>query len=55
VPTRTLHREWTGVGVHLPAGSWRDVLTDRRLEGGEQPVADLWGTFPVSLLERTSS
>lgn len=55
VPTRTFHREWTGVDVHLPAGSWRDVLTDRRLEGGEQPVADLWGTFPVSLLERTSS
>jgi maltooligosyltrehalose synthase len=55
VPTRTLRREWDGVGVSLPAGSWRDVLSDQRLDGGERPVADLWRTFPVSLLERTTT
>jgi (1->4)-alpha-D-glucan 1-alpha-D-glucosylmutase len=55
VPTRTFDRSWAGVRVSLPAGSWRDVLTDRTLDGGDQPVEDLWRTFPVALLERADA
>jgi (1->4)-alpha-D-glucan 1-alpha-D-glucosylmutase len=38
----------------LPAGNWRDVLTDRPLPGGPRPVSELLGTFPIALLIRVA-
>ncbi len=42
-----------GTTAALPAGRWRDLLTDRIHEGGPRvPVAALHATWPVTLLER---
>ncbi len=38
--------------VALPAGSWIDVMSGRLLDGGEQPVGEVLGHFPVAVLER---
>ncbi|HEX3002638.1 MAG TPA: malto-oligosyltrehalose synthase, partial [Angustibacter sp.] len=44
---------WREHTVALPEGSWRDVLTDRQLDGGSVRLADLLDTLPVALLTRT--
>ncbi len=41
---------WGSHTVALPAGTWRDVLTDRVVPGGLVPLADLLLTYPVALL-----
>jgi (1->4)-alpha-D-glucan 1-alpha-D-glucosylmutase len=43
---------WCGTTVQLPAGTWHNVLSDRRVPAGEVDLADLWHDFPVALLER---
>ena len=45
---------WGDTAVALPAGSWVDRLTGRRVAGREVPVADLLAGFPVALLELVS-
>jgi len=40
---------WRGERVELPAGDWRDVLTDRPTDGGLDGMLD---TLPVALLIR---
>jgi (1->4)-alpha-D-glucan 1-alpha-D-glucosylmutase len=52
VPTRGPASGWNEARVDLPSGTWTDVLTDRQVQGGEQPVRELWRIFPVALLER---
>ncbi|MGC2652950.1 MAG: malto-oligosyltrehalose synthase [Mycobacterium sp.] len=42
---------WGDTAVAVPAGSWVDVLTGRRV-GGPTPAADLFVELPVVLLER---
>jgi (1->4)-alpha-D-glucan 1-alpha-D-glucosylmutase len=42
---------WGDTAVAVPAGSWVDVLTGRRV-GGPTPAADLFAELPVALLER---
>jgi (1->4)-alpha-D-glucan 1-alpha-D-glucosylmutase len=42
---------WGDTAVPLPAGSWVDVLTGRRVNG-TAPAADLFADLPVVLLER---
>jgi (1->4)-alpha-D-glucan 1-alpha-D-glucosylmutase len=37
--------------LELPAGTWRDVLTDRTWNG-TIAVAELWSSFPIALLAR---
>ncbi|PFG32991.1 malto-oligosyltrehalose synthase [Sanguibacter antarcticus] len=41
---------WREHTVTLPEGRWRDVLTDRVLDGGHQQIAPLLETYPVALL-----
>ncbi len=41
---------WGEATVVLPAGSWTDRLTGRRVTGGSQPVADLLTDLPVAML-----
>jgi len=42
-----------GATVDLPHGTWRDVLSGHEVDGGSgQPVTDVLGGCPVSLLER---
>jgi (1->4)-alpha-D-glucan 1-alpha-D-glucosylmutase len=41
---------WPGLEVDLPAGTWRDVMTDREVEGGPHHVAALWSEFPLAVL-----
>jgi (1->4)-alpha-D-glucan 1-alpha-D-glucosylmutase len=43
---------WQGTTLALPPGTWRDVLTDRELAGGVQPVSELWRGFPIALVLR---
>jgi (1->4)-alpha-D-glucan 1-alpha-D-glucosylmutase len=43
-------RAWGEAKLGLPAGSYRNVLTDERVEGGARPLAELLGRFPVALL-----
>jgi (1->4)-alpha-D-glucan 1-alpha-D-glucosylmutase len=47
-----LSGEKPGAVVGLPAGNWRDVLTDEKLAGGDVAVDDLLRRFPVAVLER---
>jgi (1->4)-alpha-D-glucan 1-alpha-D-glucosylmutase len=44
--------DWGDTSLRLPAGRWRDVLTDDGWEGGVVSVAALLARFPVALLER---
>jgi (1->4)-alpha-D-glucan 1-alpha-D-glucosylmutase len=44
--------DWQGTTLALPDGRWTDVLADRSHAGGDVPLADLLGTFPVALLVR---
>lgn len=41
---------WGAHTVALPDGTWRDLLTDRVLNGGSVRLADLLDTHPVALL-----
>jgi (1->4)-alpha-D-glucan 1-alpha-D-glucosylmutase len=43
---------WDGETVALPAGQWRDVLTDAAYGGGPIPLATLLAVLPVALLVR---
>ena len=49
-PTGT--KIWRESRLVLPQGEFTDVLTDRRIPGGSQRVADLLAEFPVALLSR---
>ncbi len=42
---------WSGTTLALPAGSWRDVVTDRVVSGD---LDDVLATYPVALLVRES-
>jgi len=44
---------WTDTTVPLPPGTWTDLVTGAVVAGGDVPVADLLGRFPVALLERS--
>jgi (1->4)-alpha-D-glucan 1-alpha-D-glucosylmutase len=44
---------WRGTTIEVPAGQWRDALSNRRVEAGEVDVTELWDQFPVALLERS--
>ena len=46
---------WGDTAVELPAGPWRAVFSDTRVEGGSVPVAELFALFPVALLTREVS
>ncbi len=43
---------WEDTAVDLPAGPWRSVLTDERIDAGSARVGELWSRFPVALLRR---
>ena len=44
---------WESTSLTLPAGGWTDRLTGKTFElnGGSLPLAKLFGTLPVALLE----
>ncbi|MGI8692457.1 MAG: malto-oligosyltrehalose synthase [Geodermatophilaceae bacterium] len=45
-------RGWRYTTVELPPGAWTDVLTRSQYDGGNQPVTELFGRYPVALLVR---
>ncbi|MGH9000408.1 MAG: malto-oligosyltrehalose synthase [Acidimicrobiia bacterium] len=45
--------DWGDTSVTLPGGDWRDVLDGERRFSGTARGADLFGPFPVALLEAT--
>ena len=47
-----LDGNWGNTSLELPAGKWRNVLTDEDVSGGRQPLSKLLGRFPVALLKR---
>ncbi|MDX1621573.1 MAG: malto-oligosyltrehalose synthase [Nitriliruptorales bacterium] len=44
--------DWAGTTMELPDGTWRDVYTGDRHEGGQRELARLLADFPVALLVR---
>jgi (1->4)-alpha-D-glucan 1-alpha-D-glucosylmutase len=54
VPRLGVHADgWVGTRLELPAGRWRDVLSDAEHAGGAAiPLAALWASFPIALLAR---
>jgi len=46
-------RGWAGHTIALPDGEWLDVLSERAVGGGVQPIAPLLERLPVALLVRT--
>jgi len=44
------HGGWGEHTVALPPGTWQDVLTGRRVEGGSRPLGTLLEVLPVALL-----
>ncbi|HEY8720078.1 malto-oligosyltrehalose synthase [Pengzhenrongella sp.] len=45
-------RGWAGHTIALPEGEWIDVLSERTVTGGVQPIAPLLERLPVALLVR---
>lgn len=43
--------EWGDTTVALPPGSWTDLMTGARWDGGDIRVGELLASFPVALLE----
>jgi (1->4)-alpha-D-glucan 1-alpha-D-glucosylmutase len=54
IPRLGLRGLWKDTSVDLPAGTWRNVLTEQNAAGTTN-VAELWKDFPVALLERAGS
>jgi (1->4)-alpha-D-glucan 1-alpha-D-glucosylmutase len=53
VPIRAVQTATQGWGeetVALPDGSWRNILTGVTTSGGDRPLAEILGDFPVALL-----
>ncbi len=46
---------WHGTTLPIPAGTWDNVITGERVNGGDADLGDLWHHFPVTLLERVDS
>ena len=45
----TLH-DWENTTLSIPEGTWRNILTDDMVSGGDHPVAEVLHPFPVALL-----
>jgi (1->4)-alpha-D-glucan 1-alpha-D-glucosylmutase len=43
---------WGDTSLILPAGTWRNQLTDEVFKGGKTLISDLLALFPVALLTR---
>ena len=43
---------WAGTAVDVRPGAWRDVLSDRGVDGGRLQLTDLLGHRPAAVLER---
>ena len=46
----TLAGDWGNTWLELVRGSWRNVLTEDRLDGGKVSIHELLDRFPVALL-----
>ncbi len=40
---------WAGTSVRMPRGAWRDLMTDREVDGGPADVSDLLGPAPLAV------
>jgi (1->4)-alpha-D-glucan 1-alpha-D-glucosylmutase len=47
-----LAEDWADTAFELPAGRWKNHLTDEPLPGGSIPLAELLQDFPVALLTK---
>jgi (1->4)-alpha-D-glucan 1-alpha-D-glucosylmutase len=43
---------WGKTCLTLPAGRWRNVFTDERVQGSRRPVGELLQRFPVAVMVR---
>jgi len=56
VPRLAVRAEaWRDTALALPAGRWRDALSGGDVDGGIQPVARLWRSWPIALLVRVAA
>jgi (1->4)-alpha-D-glucan 1-alpha-D-glucosylmutase len=53
VPRMGVHADrFRDTALDLPAGNWKDVLSDQTFSGGLCAVAQLWSALPIALLTR---
>lgn len=52
LPWRLAREGYQDLRLQLPAGSWYNVLTQQRFDGGQQQVGQLLQPFPVGLFQR---
>jgi len=50
--TMKLGDSWSGTGVVIPTGTWKNIFTDEITEGGRIHVEALFEKFPVAFLTR---
>jgi (1->4)-alpha-D-glucan 1-alpha-D-glucosylmutase len=51
VPRLSMTRgEWADTALEIAPGAWDNILAKTRVQGGNLPVRDLFGSFPVALL-----
>lgn len=48
----SLGEDWADTAIELPAGRWKNHLTEEPLLGGSIPLAELLQDFPVALLTK---
>jgi (1->4)-alpha-D-glucan 1-alpha-D-glucosylmutase len=53
VPRLGVHADgYRDTALEIPAGTWKDVLSDQTFSGGTCAVAQLWSALPIALLTR---
>lgn len=44
--------QWSRTSLELPLGQWKNILTEKIIEGGQWEIGELLSEFPVALLVR---
>jgi maltooligosyltrehalose synthase len=47
-----LAEDWADTAIELPAGRWKNHLTDEPLLGATVPLSELLHNFPIALLTK---
>ena len=48
----TLRGDWGDTSLAFPEGNWKNVMTNKMMQGGTMRLGELLREFPVALLTR---